>query len=54
MLHKRDRTIIGDDLDRLAVDRRKTGVQGFMPIDEGLKAFLKRRDIHDPGQSKED
>ena len=47
MLRKRDRTIITDDLDRLVVDRRKTGAQGFMSIDEGLKAFLKRRDIHD-------
>jgi hypothetical protein len=51
MLHKRDRTIIVDELDRFVVDRRKTGTQGFMSIDEGLKAFLKRRDIHDPSQS---
>jgi hypothetical protein len=51
MLQKRDRAIIADDLYRFVVDRRKTGTHGFMSIDERLKAFLKRRDIHDPGQS---
>jgi hypothetical protein len=51
MLQKRNRIIILNHLDRIAVDRRKTGTQGFMSIDKRLKALLKRRDIHDPGES---
>jgi hypothetical protein len=54
MLHKRDRTIITDDLDRLAVDRRKTGAQGFMTIDKGLETVFKSRNIELPSKPQDD